>query len=317
VKLTFSIIVPVYNRPEEVDELLDSLCNQTYGDPFEVIIVEDGSEYDCKDVVDRYRDILDIKYFTKENSGPGLTRNYGMERAKGNYFIVFDSDCIIPDEYLQAVDDGLHKRFTDIFGGPDAADDQFTIIQKAINYSMTSFLTTGGIRGKENSVEAFQPRSFNLGMSKKAFDMTGGFGEMRVGEDIDFSLRSKELGLKSQLITEAYVYHKRRTNLYDFYCQTFSFGKARPFLNRKFKGTAKLTYWFPSFFIVGYGLSFILYFLDFPWLLYGMFLYLGLIFLGSTLQNKSLVVGMTSIITTIIQFFGYGLGFLQGTFSRK
>ena len=316
-KLTFSIIVPVYNRPEEVDELLDSLCNQTYGDPFEVIIVEDGSEYDCKDVVDRYRDILDIKYFTKENSGPGLTRNYGMERAKGNYFIVFDSDCIIPDEYLQAVDDGLHKRFTDIFGGPDAADDQFTIIQKAINYSMTSFLTTGGIRGKENSVEAFQPRSFNLGMSKKAFDMTGGFGEMRVGEDIDFSLRSKELGLKSQLITEAYVYHKRRTNLYDFYCQTFSFGKARPFLNRKFKGTAKLTYWFPSFFIVGYGLSFILYFLDFPWLLYGMFLYLGLIFLGSTLQNKSLVVGMTSIITTIIQFFGYGLGFLQGTFSRK
>ena len=314
---SYSIIVPVYNRPQEVEELLDGLCNQTYEFPFEVIVVEDGSEVDCKDVVEGYRQLLDIEYYVKDNSGPGLTRNFGMKKAKGTYFIVFDSDCVIPHEYLEMVDTGLREEYTDIFGGPDAADDDFTIVQKAINFSMTSVLTTGGIRGKKKSVGEFQPRSFNLGMSKKAFELTGGFGEMRVGEDIDFSLRAKGLGLKSQLISEAFVYHKRRTNFYDFYGQTFSFGKARPLLNRKFKGTAKITYWFPTVFVFFYTSTFVFALYDFWWPLYALLSYLGLILLTSTIENKSLPVGLASIISTIVQFFGYGLGFLQGQILRK
>lgn len=314
---SYSIIVPVYNRPQEVEELLDGLCNQTYEFPFEVIIVEDGSEVDCKKVVDGYRKLLDIDYYYKDNSGPGLTRNFGFEKAKGTYFIVFDSDCVIPHEYLEMVDAGLTKNYTDIFGGPDAADHDFTLVQKAINFSMTSFLTTGGIRGKKNGVGDFQPRSFNLGMSKKAFELTGGFGEMRIGEDIDLSLRAKQLGLKSQLISEAYVYHKRRTNFYDFYKQTFSFGKTRPFLNRKFKGTAKITYWFPSLFVIFYTAALILAFVNFWYPMYVVLGYFTLIYIGSSIENKSLVVGLLSVFSTLIQFFGYGLGFLKGTFKMK
>lgn len=312
-KQSYSIIVPVYNRPQEVEELLDGLCNQTYEFPFEVIVVEDGSEDDCKQVVDGYKDLLEITYYYKENSGPGLTRNYGFEKAKGTYFIVFDSDCVIPHEYLEMVDSALTENYTDIFGGPDAADDDFTLVQKAINFSMTSFLTTGGIRGKKNGVGVFQPRSFNMGMSRKAFELSGGFGEMRVGEDIDFSFRAKELGLKSQLIPKAYVYHKRRTNFYDFYLQTFAFGTARPFLNRKFKGTAKITYWFPTLFVLFYTVALIMALLDEMNLMYAVIAYLGLIFLSSSYENKNPVVGLLSVFSTLVQFFGYGLGFIKGT----
>lgn len=313
---SYTIVVPVYNRPQEVEELLDGLCNQTYEHPFDVIVIDDGSEFDCKDVVDGYRKLIDIEYYFKENSGPGLTRNFGMEKANGTYFIVFDSDCVIPHEYLEMVDNSLKANYTDIFGGPDAADDEFTTVQKAINFSMTSILTTGGIRGKKRSVGEFQPRSFNLGMSRKAFELTGGFGEMRVGEDIDFSLRAKQLGLKSQLISEAYVYHKRRTNFYDFYWQTFGFGNARPMLNRKFKGTAKITYWFPSCFVVLYTSTFLFALNDIWWPLYVLSVYLGLIFLTSTVENRSPVVGIVSVVATIVQFFGYGLGFLKGQIIR-
>lgn len=314
---SYSIIIPVYNRPEEVEELLDGLCNQTYEYPFEVIIVEDGSEDDCKKVVDGYSRLLDIEYYYKENSGPGLTRNFGFEKAKGTYFIVFDSDCVIPQNYLEMVDISLIENYTDIYGGPDAADEDFTLVQKAINFSMTSFLTTGGIRGKKNAVGEFQPRSFNLGMSRKAFELTGGFGEMRVGEDIDFSLRAKQLGLKSQLIPDAFVYHKRRTNFYEFYTQTFAFGTARPFLNRKFKGTAKITYWFPTLFVLFYTVALVMTFFNNWILMYFVFVYLGLIFLVSTIENKNPVVGLLSVVSTMIQFFGYGLGFLKGTLNLK
>ena len=314
---SYSIIIPVYNRPQEVEELLDGLCNQTYEYPFQVIVVDDGSEEDCKKVVDGYRHLIDIEYYYKENSGPGLTRNFGFEKAKGTYFIVFDSDCVIPQEYLEMVDISLIENYTDIFGGPDAADDDFSTVQKAINFSMTSILTTGGIRGKKNAVGEFQPRSFNLGMSRKAFELTGGFGEMRVGEDIDFSLRAKSLGLKSQLISDAFVYHKRRTNFYEFYLQTFAFGNARPFLNRKFKGTAKITYWFPTLFVLFYSAALVMAFYNIWVPMYAVFVYLGLIFLVSTYENKNLVVGLLSMLSTMIQFFGYGLGFLKGTLKLK
>lgn len=311
-ELSFSIIIPVYNRPNEVSDLLSSLTEQTYEKPFEIICVEDGSEDDSKDIVEAYEEFYDIKYFEKENTGAGLSRNYGMERASGNYFIIFDSDCLIPKHYLQTVEDTLLKNYTDVYGGPDAAHESFTTIQKAINFSMTSVITTGGIRGKKKAVGKFQPRSFNLGMSKKAFEITKGFSAMKVGEDIDFSFRLLEHGMKSQLIPDAFVYHKRRANLDDFYNQTFAFGEGRPYLNRKFKGTAKITYWFPTLFVSYWTASLILLFngIEYPSYLIGA--YLVLVFIKSFQENKDVRVAAMSILTTIIQFFGYGLGFLKG-----
>lgn len=154
--MKYSIIIPVFNRPDEVDELLESLCQQTVKD-FEVLIVEDGSQHDCKAVIGKYTDRLDIKYFMKANSGPGQSRNYGAERAQGDYLIILDSDVVLPDDYLQAVNQELTQNPTAAFGGPDASHPSFTPVQKAISYSMTSFFTTGGIRGGRRSSTSFIP----------------------------------------------------------------------------------------------------------------------------------------------------------------
>ncbi|MGB1043050.1 MAG: glycosyltransferase, partial [Tenacibaculum sp.] len=253
--LSFSIIVPVYNRPQEIEELLESLTKQDFKKAYEVIIIEDGSQDSSEKIVNSYQDKLNLKYFYKDNSGAGASRNYGMQRATGNYFIILDSDVIVPSNYLSAVNKALTENYTDAFGGPDAAHESFTNLQKAINYSMTSVLTTGGIRGKKNGVGKFQPRSFNLGMSKKAFDKTNGFSRMKTGEDIDLTFRLWENGFDTQLIEKAFVYHKRRSTLKQFFKQTFSFGTARPVLNKKYPKTAKITYWFPSLFILGFDFS--------------------------------------------------------------
>ncbi len=311
--LHFSIIVPVYNRPQEIDELLESLVNQSFRESFEVIIVEDGSSLKADQVIEKYADQLTIKYFDKENTGAGMSRNYGMQRALGNYFIILDSDVIVPEDYLSHVHQSLSKEYTDAYGGPDAAHPNFTPLQKAINFSMTSFLTTGGIRGKKGGVGKFQLRSFNLGMSKEAFETTKGFSEMKTGEDIDFTFRLWEKGFKTQLIPEAFVYHKRRTNIKQFFNQTFAFGKARPILNKKYPGTGKLTFWFPSLFLIGIDISIIAAFFGelHPLGLY--FLYFLLIFLTSGFYN-GIRVGMLSILTTFTQFLGYGWGFLESYF---
>ncbi len=312
--LNFSIIIPVYNRPKEIDELLESLVKQDFQNKFEVIIVEDGSTDKSETIVEKYRLKLNLKYLFKENNGAGASRNYGMERALGNYFIILDSDVIVPKQYLSEVKKGLENNYTDAFGGPDAAHDNFTALQKAINYSMTSVLTTGGIRGKKKSVGKFQPRSFNLGLSKVAFEKTNGFSKMKAGEDIDLTFRLWKNGFETQLIEKAFVYHKRRSSIYQFLKQTFVFGTARPKLNKRYPETAKLTYWFPSLFIIGFNVSIILVIIDYWQLLTFYGIYFLLIFIDSLIQNKSLQVAFLSITTSLTQFLGYGLGFLKSVF---
>lgn len=317
-KLVFSIIIPVYNRPEEIDELLASILAQEYDGIFDVCIIEDGSSIKSDLIVEKYRTELPIHYFEKENTGPGASRNYGMTKVTGNYFIILDSDVTLPKHYLATVAKQLEHKYTDAFGGPDAAHPNFSVLQKAINYSMTSFFTTGGIRGKKHSVEKFQPRSFNMGLSKKAFEITKGFSDMRAGEDIDLTFRLWNHGLETQLIDNAFVYHKRRNSISSFFQQTLAFGAARPKLNKMYPTTAKLTYWFPSIFILGLDLSILLLIFGIysPILSYG--LYFSLIAIDASLRNNfNPIVGILSIITSVTQFIGYGLGFLESMFISK
>ena len=315
--LLYSIIIPVYNRPNEIDELLDSLTKQDFSDDFEVLIIEDGSTIKSDIIVKKYKSQLNIKYFFKENTGAGASRNFGMQRASGNYFIILDSDVIVPTEYLSEVKQTLENHFTDAFGGPDAAHESFTPFQKAINYSMTSVLTTGGIRGKKQAIGKFQLRSFNLGMSQKAFNETNGFSKMKNGEDIDLTFRVWKAGFETQLIEKAFVYHKRRSTIKQFFKQTFGFGTARPKLNRMYPETVKLTYWFPCIFIIGFDISILLVILGFNQLLYFYGVYFLLIFLDSLFQNKNVRVAFLSIVTSFTQFLGYGLGFLESQFISK
>lgn len=315
-QLFFSIIVPVYNRPKEIDELLYSLTKQNFKDDFEVVIVEDGSTENSCEIIKNYNSNLDINYLSKNNTGAGFSRNYGMERAKGNYFIVLDSDVILPYNYLKEVKNQLLVNYTDAYGGPDAAHKSFSILQKAINYSMTSFLTTGGIRGKKTSFNKFQLRSFNLGLSKTAFEKVNGFSNMKTGEDIDLTFRLWKNNFKTQLIEKAFVYHKRRTSIKQYLVQTYSFGKARPILNKKYPNSSKITFWFPSLFTIGLLLSVILLFFNYLTLFSFFYLYLILILFDSIIKN-GIVVGFVSVITTLVQFFGYGLGFLKSQFFEK
>lgn len=315
--ISFSIIIPVYNRPQEIDELLGSLTKQELKDDFEVLVIEDGSENSSEEVVNKYTSQLNLKYFSKGNSGAGASRNYGMKRASGSYFIILDSDVIVPPQYLSEVKKALEESYTDAFGGPDAAHPNFTALQKAINYSMTSVLTTGGIRGKKKSVGKFQPRSFNLGLSKVAFEKTNGFSKMKAGEDIDLTFRLWENDFETQLIEKAFVYHKRRSTIKQFFKQTFAFGTARPILNKKYPETAKLTYWFPSLFIIGGDIAIIVAFFGYWKLLTFFGFYFTCIFLDSLFQNKNLQVALLSMVTTITQFCGYGLGFLESRFLKK
>ncbi|WGH75809.1 glycosyltransferase [Tenacibaculum tangerinum] len=313
----FSIIIPVYNRPQEIEELLESLTKQDFQDDFEVVIVEDGSENSSEEIINAYTLQLNLTYFYKENSGAGASRNYGMERASGNYFIILDSDVIVPPQYLSEVNKALEEKYTDAFGGPDAAHPNFTALQKAINYSMTSVLTTGGIRGKKKSVGKFQPRSFNLGLSKVAFEKTNGFSKMKAGEDIDLTFRLWENGFETQLIDKAFVYHKRRSTIPQFFKQTFAFGTARPLLNKKYPKTAKVTYWFPSVFIIGIDIALIAALFGYWQLLAFYGVYFTFIFVDALLQNKNLQVALLSVVTTVTQFYGYGLGFLESKFLKK
>ena len=313
-ELQFSIIVPVFNRPQEVEELLESLTKQSFDQDFEVLIIEDGSDKKSDEIVDRYGPQLDCKYFYKDNSGAGKSRNFGMTKASGNYFIILDSDVILPKDYLSVVYQTLTHNYTDAFGGPDAAHSRFTPLQKAINYSMTSFLTTGGLRGKKNGVGKFQLRSFNMGLSKEAFEKSNGFSDMKTGEDIDFTFRLWNLGYTTQLITEAYVYHKRRTSIRQFFKQTYGFGKARPILNNKYTGSARITYWFPTLFLMGIDIGIIFSFFGNLYLLGIYFTYFFILFLHASF-TLGIWVGLLTIITTVTQFLGYGLGIFESYYN--
>ena len=309
--MLFSLIIPVYNRPDEVDELLESLSQQDYSDNFEVVIVEDGSSLRCDDVVRKYAGKLHLSYSFKENSGPGDSRNYGMKKATNDYFIIFDSDCIIPKSYLTEVSLALKENYVDCFGGPDAALDSFSDIQKAINFAMTSFLTTGGIRGGSEKIDKFQPRSFNMGLSRKAFEASNGFGNIHPGEDPDLSIRLWNLGFETRLFPNAFVYHKRRIDWEKFTVQVNKFGKARPILNSWYPQYNKLTFFFPSIFIIGLLFAVILLIFTYDVFLQLYFGYFLMIFLVSTYKNKSFKVGLLSIEAVWKQFFGYGTGFIE------
>lgn len=311
--LQFSFIIPVYNRPDEVKELLQSFDDLEGNISFEIVIVEDGSSVDCKSVVKQYKEALDISYYYKPNSGPGDSRNFGMQKAKGNYFIILDSDCLLPSQYLNVVSSNLTSAFVDCFGGPDAAHESFTNLQKAINFAMTSFITTGGIRGGASSDEKFQPRSFNMGLSKKAFLDSGGFGTIHPGEDPDLSIRLNGLGYKTTLIKEAYVYHKRRISWKKFYQQVHKFGLVRPILNSWHPKTKRLTYWFPTLFSIGLLLSVLLFLYGIKLPLFCYAFYIMLAFIMSLVSTKNLSVALQSILAIFIQFFGYGYGFLKST----
>jgi glycosyltransferase involved in cell wall biosynthesis len=314
-EIELSLIVPVYNRPDEIDELLESLSNQTCKE-FEVVVVEDGSTKKCDKIIENYEDVLNIKYFYKENSGPGQSRNYGFEHASGNYCVFLDSDCVIPPEYIDVVLNNLANSYTDAFGGPDKAHKDFSNIQKAINYAMTSFFTTGGIRGGGEKLDKFYPRSFNMGYSREVFTKTGGFSKMRFGEDIDMSIRILSSGFKTKLIKEAYVYHKRRTNFRQFYKQIHNSGIARINLYKLHPESLKLVHTLPTFFLL--GLITIL-FLSVIWsviFIAPVVFFIVLVFIDSTIQNKSISIGFISVLTSFIQLIGYGLGFIRSFWKR-
>ena len=320
--MKYSIIVPVYNRPDEVDELLESLTQQAFKD-FEVIIVEDGSIKPCKDVCDKYASILDLHYYAKENSGPGQSRNYGAERAQGEYVIILDSDVVLPNGYLQAVDNGINQHPSPnthhpiiAFGGPDAAHPSFTPVQKAISYSMTSFFTTGGIRGGGKAkLDKFYPRSFNMGIRRDVYQQLGGFSKMRFGEDIDFSYRIVEAGYMPRLIPEAWVWHKRRTDFRKFFRQVYNSGIARINLEKRHPGTMKLVHLLPTVFTLGV-IGLLLITLFWPLACVPIILYSLLLFIDSSIQNKSLWVGLLSIPAAFVQLMGYGFGFIESWWKR-
>lgn len=315
--MKFSIIIPVYNRPEELQELLQSIANQQGNIIFEVIVVEDGSEILSDKIVEKFIEKFDIHYLLKENSGPGESRNLGMQKATGDYFIILDSDCVLPPKYLSEVQTALQKKYTDAYGGADAATSFFSMKQKAINYSMTSFFTTGGIRGSEKVRNKFQLRSFNMGLSRKAFLKTNGFSKQHFGEDIDLTFKLWDLGFETQFIPKAFVYHKRRTTWHQFFKQTFNFGAARPILNKMHRNSAKITFWFPSLFILGFLFSVIALFFDFKFFIAIYGIYFLVIFLDSLFKNKNILTAVLSVFATLVQFSGYGLGFLRSVIRLK
>ena len=334
--MKYSIIVPVYNRPDEVSELLESLSSQTAKD-FEVIVVEDGSQKTCKDVCDKFADILDLHYYDKENSGPGQSRNYGAERANGEYLIVLDSDVVVPSGFIHAIDQELtanSQQPVAAWGGPDAAHESFTPVQKAISYSMTSFFTTGGIRGGKKKLDKFYPRSFNMGIRRDVYQQLGGFSKMRFGEDIDFSYRIVEAGYQPRLFPKAWVWHKRRTDFRKFFRQVYNSGIARINLEKRHPGTLKLVHLLPTVFTIGvisliligaFGRIMMVYgnpddFRLWYWVVVAalapILFYCLVILIDSTRQSRSLKVGFLSIPAAFTQLMGYGLGFIESWWKR-
>lgn len=332
--MKYSLIIPVYNRPDEVDELLGSLVTQTLQD-FEVIIVEDGSSLPCETVCKKYEEKLDLKYFMKSNSGPGQSRNYGAERAQGTYLIILDSDVVLPTGYLQAVDEELTREPADAFGGPDRAQESFSDTQKAISYSMTSFFTTGGIRGGKKKLDKFYPRSFNMGIRKDVYDRLGGFSKMRFGEDIDFSIRIFKAGCHCHLFPGAWVWHKRRTDFRKFFRQVYNSGIARINLYKKYPESLKVVHLLPMVFTVGVIALALLFLCSACGALFSsgsqakdlgrtcmvlsllpLILYSLLILVDSSHQYRSIKIGLLSIRAAFTQLIGYGLGFISAWWKR-
>lgn len=324
----FSIVIPLYNRPQEIKELLSSLAEQEYKG-FEVIVVEDGSQRKAEHVVLSFDDRLDVTYYYKNNEGQGFARNYGFERAKGDYFIVFDSDVLVPKDYLNRVVEAIRKNSWDAFGGPDAAHESFSSTQKAISYSMTSPFTTGGIRGNKQHIGQFHPRSFNFGISRAVWEQTGGFKLSRRSEDIEFSIRMIEMGFKVGLIPEAFVYHKRRTDFSQFFQQTYSFGKGRIDIYKLYPKELKPVHALPAFFVMGLAILLLLtlfnvltaggiaFFVSLAYLGYALLLLYAMgLLVHALFTTKNLWVALKSVVASFIQLTAYGFGFIAQFIDR-
>ncbi len=309
----FSIIVPVYNRIDEVRDLMESLDKQSLKN-FEAIFVEDGSTQPCEQVFSEFPNVR-ARYFFKENEGRSIARNYGMERAEGDYFIFFDSDCVIPEDYFKTLTAELDKNPTDCFGGPDAAHDSFSDTQKAINYSMTSFLTTGGIRGGKVSLEKFVPRTFNMGFSREVYNKVGGFREM-FSEDIDMSTRIRNAGFEVSLIRRAFVYHKRRVDFKKFLRQVYVFGMSRITLKLLYPGSLKPVHALPALAVIFGALLLLAGIFVSPWWLLPIGVYLFAIFLMAWISTRSLVIAFKAVPASVIQIGGYGCGFIKAYFLK-
>lgn len=311
----FSIIVPVYNRRDEVRDLCRSLCEQTDND-FELIIVEDGSTDSCSDIVEEFiANGLNARYFYKTNEGRSIARNYGMEHAAGRYFIFFDSDCVIPPQYISTVRQYLARHYLDCYGGPDAAHESFSDTQKAINYSMTSFLTTGGIRGGKIQLEKFVPRTFNMGFSSDVYRTEGGFREM-FSEDIDMSTRIRLAGFSIGLIHDAFVWHKRRIDMRRFLRQVYVFGMSRITLRLLYPDSLKLVHLLPAIFVVGCVLLILLGIFVSPWWLLPIALYFAAVFCGALISTHSIKISALAVPAAAIQLGGYGCGFIKAWFTK-
>ncbi len=314
-EMKYSIIVPVFNRPDEMAELVESLSVQEAKN-FELVVVEDGSSLPCRQVVERYASCMDVAYYAKPNTGRSHTRNYGMERATGDYFLFFDSDCILPPDYMASLNRCMAAEPADCFGGPDRALPTFTPMQKAVNFAMTSFLTTGGIRGSGKvRMEKFHPRSFNMGFSRQVYEKVGGFADM-FGEDIDLSIRIAEAGFTTRLYPEVSVYHKRRVNLKKFFRQVYNFGQARIFLYRLHPASLKAVHALPALFVLGEAAVVVLAVIHSPFWLLLPLLYVLLLFTASLVKNRSLKIALLSILTGFIQLNGYGCGFLKAFWNK-
>ena len=308
-----SFIIPVFNRPNEIKELLESFIKLSSEKDFEIVIIEDGSTNDCQEVINNFKNNLHISYYKKNNTGPGDSRNYGMKMAKGSYFIILDSDCLLPENYMNHCMNNLKHNYVDCFGGVDGSHDSFSDFQKAVSFSMTSFLTTGGIRGGNFRKKLFQPRSFNMGISKEAFLKSNGFGNIHPGEDPDLSIRLNQLGFKTALYSNVMVFHKRRVSISSFFKQVYKFGLVRPILNQWHPKSFRLIYYFPTFALIVLILSIVESIKSNYMPLYLIAVYMLLIVISSTYLNKSLKIGLLSIITSAIQIFGYGYGYLKSS----
>lgn len=312
-KFEFSIIIPVYNRPNEIDELLRSCLSVQNIHCCEIVIIEDGSDLNCKSVIKTYQDQLTISYFFKSNTGPGDSRNFGMKNAKADYFIILDSDVLLPEDYILNIKNNLKQEYVDCFGGPDRAHQNFSAVQKAINYAMTSFWTTGGVRGNKHHQKGFQHRSFNMGLSRQAFLKSGGFSSIHPGEDPDLSLRLNTLGFQTTLFFDCYVYHKRRINWHSFAKQVYKFGLVRPILNLWHPQTHKLVFYFPTLFCLGLLLAIISLILNIYWFLVIYIFYFIFVLTDAFFKNKSLIIALYAVWAVIIQFFAYGYAFMKST----
>lgn len=313
--ISISFIIPVYNRPNEITELLQSMLEQTVK-KFEVVVVEDGSDVKCDLICKQFESKLDLKYFYKKNTGPGQSRNYGYEKAQGNYCVFLDSDCVLPQNYFEIVQSALKEEYVDAFGGPDRAHSDFSILQKAINYSMTSFFTTGGIRGTSEKLDKFHPRSFNMGYSRQVFDATKGFAKMRFGEDIDMSIRILQNGFTTRLIKDAYVYHKRRTSIRQFFKQVFNSGIARINLFKRHPKSLRAVHLAPALFTIGsIGLLLASIFYSAAFLL-PILIHVLILLIDSSFKNKNIAIGIVSVVTSYTQLLGYGFGFISASWKR-